>query len=169
MKLRALFLGLVLALTIPGIALAALYQQPASFETQACYNLVNSSAGPNACFGETWGTGDWPTGDLFIATNGSDVSDLSNIDYGLCGQGGTDCRCDTNLLTDWNDCFTDAVVKLPAGTCFRAYVDENYGGQRVFAASNWASDPGSVTKIYHFPHLAGGLNNTISSFRLYSC
>ena len=71
--------------------------------------------------------------------------------------------------TDWNDCLTDAVVKLPAGTCFRAYADEGYGGARVFAFSNRAADPGVETKVKHFPTANGSLNNAILSARLYSC
>jgi hypothetical protein len=180
--IRVLMASALLALFLPGAVAAtpgptireepagffALYEQAAGSQPNACYNLVASSLGASVCFGETWTTGDWPGGDLFLATNGSDVADLSNIYYGLVGSGSND-RCDDNFLVDWNDCFTDAYVKLPAGTCFRAYEDENYGGRRTFAASNWASDPGSVTKYFHFPHLVGGLNNKTSSFKLYPC
>lgn len=164
---RPLILGALLTLVASGIAYAALYEQAASGETDACYNLVNSSAGPNACLGETHSS-NWPAGDLLILTNGSDIPDLSDIEFGLNGPSNPN-KCDDNFLDDWNDCLTDAYVKLPAGTCFRAYTDEAYRGQRVFAASNWAADPGSNTYFYQFQYLSGGLNNTISSIRLYSC
>lgn len=156
----ALLAGVLLLLLLPAVVFAALYEQAASSETNACFNLVNSSAGPNACLGETSSSG-WPAGDLFIATNGSDVPNLDVIAHGLPGS------CDTG--GDWNDCLSDAYVKLPAGTCFRAYTDANYGGQRVFAASNRAADPGTQTYFFHFATPPSHLVNTISSIRLYAC
>lgn len=144
----------------PGVASAALYEQAASSEQAACFNLVNSSPGPNACLGEIT-SGGWPAGDLFIATNGSDVPNLDAIAHGLPGS------CDNG--GDWNDCLSDAYVKLPAGTCFRAYTEANYGGTRVFAASNWAADPGTQTFLFHFATPPAHLVNTISSIRLYAC
>ena len=156
--------AVLLAVIVAGVALAAMYEQAASGEVKACANIVTSSGGPNACFGET-STSGWPAGDLFILTNGTDVADLTNVYYGLIGKGGTDSRCDRTLTVDWNDCLTDVVVRLPYHTCFRAYTDEEYHGERVWAASN---NKTSGTKIYHFGAL-GSLNNTVSSARLYNC
>ena len=168
-RLTTALVGAILLVTLTaGVALAAMYEQAASSNVYACDNLIASSAGPNVCFGETSISGR-PGGDLFLLTNGSDVADFSNIIYGLVGEGGSNSRCDGSWLNDWNDCLTDAVVKLPAGTCFRAYTDEGYGGARVFALSNRADDPGSVTKVHHFATATGSLNNAISSARLYSC
>lgn len=167
--LRAALAGLLLVLLLPGIALAALYEHAGSSEVDACLNIVNSSSGANACLGEH-STSGWPSGDLLILTNGSDVANLGGIAHGFNTRPYPQNRCDEDDVSvdNWNDCLTDAYVKLPAGWCFRAYTDADYYGQRVFAASNWASNAGSATYYFHFA-TATTLNNTISSIRLYTC